>query len=128
MSETYQSGPAHERISRSSGTGTSRDRNWPVAHLSAGTFRAVNNTFKSISLDFEDITSLYMIGNPHLTEIIFRKEASDYGWSDIWISGNPELRLKSAKDFVNFVDYDGWYTPGEVLKLVFIWQGKIPHP
>jgi hypothetical protein len=104
-----------------------RDRNlWSVHNLSAETFRAVNNTFKSISLDFENITSLYMIGNPHLSQINFRFDAVDYAWSDIQISGNPELRMKSAKNFENFMDfdYDTKYGPSIFMKPVFIWPKR----
>ncbi|KAK4449880.1 hypothetical protein QBC34DRAFT_437929 [Podospora aff. communis PSN243] len=88
----------------------------PAERITMGTLQAINNTFKTVSPNFENLTSLYLIDNPNLREVRFRPEALNYSWSDIVISGNPELRLKSAHSHnVSFPDTESH------LKPVFIW-------
>lgn len=74
-----------------------RSRIQEVGSLRLGTFTAVSNNFTSLTLDFEGLGGLHVVDNPKLDTLLFRLDAAaQYEWTDIVITGNPLLKLKST--------------------------------
>jgi hypothetical protein len=85
-----------------------------IGNLTIGTFIASNNSFTTLPIDFESLTSLYIQDNPNLTTLLFHENLRDYNFSDIVITGNPLLNL-TASDLPDCLDDnnepDGYWPP-----------------
>jgi len=67
-----------------------------ILKLYIGTFTATNNSFSHLSIDFTNLTNLYITDNPELQTLSYNTNFTRYMWKDIVIRGNPKLRLNST--------------------------------
>ena len=68
-----------------------------VGELYIGTLTAVNNTFETLRLSFENVTGgLQVADNRNLKELRFHVHANSWGWDEIRIKGNPLLRMSNS--------------------------------
>lgn len=83
-------------ISGASSVDRNDTTNGRVLEIVVDTFTAKQNTFTSLPIDFTNLSSLYVIDNVNLTTLWSNANFTKYGWKDITISGNPNLRMNST--------------------------------
>jgi hypothetical protein len=68
-----------------------------IRNLTFGSFSATKNSFEVLPIEFDDLRSLYVQDNPNLSSILFNRPGSAaYGWKEIVITNNTNLRMASA--------------------------------
>jgi hypothetical protein len=88
-----------------------------ISNLIVGTLNMTQNMFTNLPIDFTNLTNLYIIDNPNLTTLSYNNNFTDYGWKDIIISGNPNLKLNSTVE-----RSETFFTPS--LSSTWVWPSK----
>ena len=67
-----------------------------LTNFRVGALRLARNSFETLEIDLNNLTSLYVQDNANLTAVRFHPNASTYSWREVIVTGNPKLTLTST--------------------------------